>query len=85
MRVAVAQWIEHLIDYEDGRGFESHQSYAHQMAPDLVTGGHFLILRFIRDIAGGAVVFERCFRGRCNFEPAVIVRDPMLARYRLTQ
>ena len=42
MRVAVAQGIEHLIDYEGGRGFESHQSYAHQMAPELVTGGHFL-------------------------------------------
>jgi hypothetical protein len=55
------------------------------MALDLVTGGHFLIFRFIRDIAGATVVFACCFRGRCNFEPAVIVRDPMLARYRLTQ
>ena len=42
MRVAVAQGIEHLIDYEGGRGFDSHQSLAHQMAPELVTGGHFL-------------------------------------------
>ena len=41
MRLAVAQRIELLYDYEDGRGFESHQSYAHQMAPELVTGGHF--------------------------------------------
>ena len=40
--MAVAQRIEHLIDYEKGRGFDSHQSYAHQVAPDLVTGGHFL-------------------------------------------
>ena len=31
------------------------------------------------------VELRRCFRGRCNFEPAVIVRDPMPARYRLTQ
>ncbi len=42
MRMTVAQRIEHLTDYEDGRGFESHQSYANQMAPDLVTGSHFL-------------------------------------------
>ena len=42
MRMTVAQRIEHLTDYEEGRGFESHQSYAHQMAPELVTGGHFL-------------------------------------------
>ncbi len=45
MRVAVAQRIEHLIDYEEGRGFESHQSFAHQMALGLVTGGHFLFSR----------------------------------------
>jgi hypothetical protein len=44
MRVAVAQRIERLTDYEGGRGFDSHQSYAHQMAPDLVTGSHFLKL-----------------------------------------
>ena len=45
MRVAVAQRTEHLTDYEGGRGFDSRQSYAHQMAPDLVTGSHFLMVR----------------------------------------
>ena len=41
----------------------------------------------MRNLSKGLEGLElrRCFRGRCNFEPAVIVRDPMPARYRLTQ
>ncbi len=58
MRVAVAQWIEHTFDWEWGRGFDSHQSYAHQMAPDLVTGSHFLNVK--KRYAGIKVLAKIC-------------------------
>ena len=55
--------------------------YAVKLPVDLGVGGVF----HVHSRARGAVEYARCFRGRCNFEPAVIVRDPMPARYRLTQ
>jgi hypothetical protein len=43
LRTAVAHWIEHLHNYENGSGFESRQRYAPQSGLTLVTWGYFAL------------------------------------------
>lgn len=43
MHGAVAQRIERSFNGRGGRGFESYQRHAHQVAPRVVTWGYFFV------------------------------------------
>ena len=43
MHGAVAQRIERSFNGRVGRGFESYQRHAHQVAPRVVTWGYFFV------------------------------------------